>query len=77
MFLYNGRYEKMERQGILDYMVSWHAACIHPQPLTVMVCISLAQSKAHLPLVQGAVNLHPEEWFIRFKNVSVQEPPLL
>ena len=42
-----------------------------------MACISLSQPQARLLLVQGAVNLHPVEWFIRFKNVPVQEPPLL
>ena len=44
------------------------------QPVTVMVCISLAHSEAHLLLVQGAASLHPVEWFIRFENMPVEEP---
>ena len=32
MFLYNGRYEGLERQGIPDYVVSLREACI---PLAV------------------------------------------
>ena len=77
MFLYDGSYEVLKRQGILDYMVSLRAACIHLQRLTVSLCTSLAHSQAHLPLVQGAAKLHPVEWYIRFKNMPVQEPPLL
>ena len=77
IFLYNGRYEALKRQGLLDYMVSLRAACMHLQPLAVMLCISLAHCQAHLPPVQGAANLHPVEWYIRFKNMPEQEPPLL
>ena len=41
MFLYDGSYKDLKRKGILDYMVSLHAACIHLQPVTVLVSISL------------------------------------
>ena len=76
MFVYNGSYTILKTQGFLDYMVSLCAACIHLQPLTIMLCISLAHCQSYLPPVRRAANLHPVEWYIRFENMPEQEAPL-